>query len=136
MSPTAKVRFAMGRQGYTIRKARKPRRKSAFPCAKALLWSSRPRAAMLTGHGQVPWSSWSERLRPMRGNAREPVHMTTTTLREHLREGPFALTMSSGFFAFFAHTGFLTVLEDEGLLPTRVSGSSAGALVAGAWAAK
>jgi NTE family protein len=56
------------------------------------------------------------------------------TLRDYLREGPFALAMSSGFFAFFAHTGFLTVLEDEGLLPTRVSGSSAGALVAGAWA--
>ncbi len=57
------------------------------------------------------------------------------TLREHLREGPFALAMSSGFFSFFAHTGFLTVLEDEGLLPMRVSGSSAGALVTGAWAA-
>jgi NTE family protein len=57
------------------------------------------------------------------------------TLREHLREGPFALAMSSGFFSFFAHTGFLTVLEDEGLLPLRVSGSSAGALVTGTWAA-
>jgi NTE family protein len=57
------------------------------------------------------------------------------TLREYLREGPFALAMSSGFFSFFAHTGFLTVLEDEGLLPIRVSGSSAGALVTGAWAA-
>jgi NTE family protein len=57
------------------------------------------------------------------------------TLQEYLRRGPFALTMSSGFFSFFAHTGFLTVLEDEGLLPMRVSGSSAGALVAGAWAA-
>lgn len=56
------------------------------------------------------------------------------TLRAHLREGPFALTMSSGFFAFFAHTGFLTVLEEEGLLPSRVSGSSAGALVSAAWA--
>jgi NTE family protein len=56
------------------------------------------------------------------------------TLRAHLREGPFALAMSSGFFSFFAHTGFLTVLEDEGLLPSRVSGSSAGALVTGAWA--
>lgn len=56
------------------------------------------------------------------------------TLREHLREGPFALAMSSGFFSFFAHTGFLTVLEDEGLLPSRVSGSSAGALVTAAWA--
>lgn len=58
------------------------------------------------------------------------------TLREYLREAPFALAMSSGFFSFFAHTGFLTVLEDEGLLPSRVTGSSAGALVAGAWAAK
>jgi NTE family protein len=57
------------------------------------------------------------------------------SLREHLREAPFALAMSSGFFSFFAHTGFLTVLEDEGLLPSRVSGSSAGALVAGSWAA-
>lgn len=60
---------------------------------------------------------------------------TLRTLREHLREGPFALAMSSGFFSFFAHTGFLTVLEDEGLLPMRVSGSSAGALVTGTWAA-
>jgi NTE family protein len=42
--------------------------------------------------------------------------------------------MSSGFFGFFAHTGFLSVLEDEGLAPSRVSGSSAGALVGGAWA--
>jgi len=57
------------------------------------------------------------------------------TLREVLAEAPFALAMSSGFFSFFAHTGFLTVLEDAGLLPTRVSGSSAGALVTGAWAA-
>src|SRR4051812_43090307 len=43
--------------------------------------------------------------------------------------------MSSGFFSFFAHTGFLTALEDEGLLPARLSGSSAGALVGAAWAA-
>lgn len=57
------------------------------------------------------------------------------TLREYLSEGPFALTMSSGFFGFFAHTGFMTVLEDEGLLPTRASGSSAGALVGSLWAA-
>jgi NTE family protein len=60
---------------------------------------------------------------------------SSLSLREYLREAPFALAMSSGFFAFFAHTGFLTVLEDEGLPPSRVSGSSAGALVTGAWAA-
>ncbi|MBX3270896.1 MAG: patatin-like phospholipase family protein [Sandaracinaceae bacterium] len=57
------------------------------------------------------------------------------TLREWLREEPFALGMSSGFFGFFAHTGVLGALEEEGLLPTRVAGSSAGALVTGLWAA-
>jgi len=57
------------------------------------------------------------------------------TLREWLAAEPFALAMSSGFFSFFAHCGVLTVLEDEGLLPTRVAGSSAGGLVAAAWAA-
>ena len=57
-----------------------------------------------------------------------------STLREWLREGPFTLVMSSGFFGFFAHTGVFEVLEDEGLLPSHVSGSSAGALVTGAWA--
>ena len=60
--------------------------------------------------------------------------MSTPTLREWLHEGPFTLTLSSGFFGFFAHAGALEVLEDEGLLPSRLSGSSAGALVAGAWA--
>jgi NTE family protein len=56
------------------------------------------------------------------------------TLREWLRERPFALGLSSGFFGFFAHCGVVTVLEDEGLLPSRLAGSSAGALVAGLWA--
>jgi NTE family protein len=71
----------------------------------------------------------------MPGPHSESASAASPTLREHLREAPFALAMSSGFFSFFAHTGFLTVLEDEGLLPSRVSGSSAGALVTGAWAA-
>lgn len=57
------------------------------------------------------------------------------TLREWLAEGPFALAMSSGFFGFFAHVGVLVALEDAGLLPRRVSGSSAGALATGGWAA-
>jgi NTE family protein len=56
------------------------------------------------------------------------------TLREWLSAGPFTLAMSSGFFGFFAHAGFMAVLEEEGLLPARVCGSSAGALVAGLWA--
>ena len=45
--------------------------------------------------------------------------MARPTLSEWLREGPFSLTLSSGFFGFFAHAGLVTVLEDEGLLPRR-----------------
>jgi NTE family protein len=56
------------------------------------------------------------------------------TLGDWLSREPFALTMSSGFFSFFAHTGFLSALTRQGLRPSRLSGSSAGALVAGAWA--
>jgi NTE family protein len=57
------------------------------------------------------------------------------TLRRWLSEAPFTLTLSSGFFGFFAHAGVVSVLEAEGLLPARVTGSSAGALVGGLWAA-
>lgn len=57
------------------------------------------------------------------------------SLGEWLAEGPFALTMSSGFFGFFAHTGLMQALEERGLRPARLSGSSAGALVGGMWAA-
>jgi NTE family protein len=48
---------------------------------------------------------------------------------------PFSLGMSSGFFGFFAHAGMLAALEEAGLAPVRVTGSSAGALVGGMWAA-
>lgn len=56
------------------------------------------------------------------------------TLREWLEEKPFAMTLSAGFFGFFAHAGVMTVLEDAELLPVRVTGASAGALVGGIWA--
>lgn len=56
------------------------------------------------------------------------------TLREWLSEKPFSMTMSAGFFGFFAHAGVMTVLEDAGVLPVRISGASAGALVGGIWA--
>ena len=59
----------------------------------------------------------------------------TTTLGDWLDEGPFGLVMSSGFFSFFAHTGVLQALCSRGLTPAHVAGSSAGALVTGAWAA-
>ncbi len=61
--------------------------------------------------------------------------MATRTLREWLAAGPYTLAMSSGFFGFFAHAGVLSVLEQEGLLPDRLCGSSAGALVGGLFAA-
>lgn len=57
------------------------------------------------------------------------------TLGDWLSKEPFALAMSSGFFSFFAHTGMLLALEEAGLKVKRVSGSSAGGLVAGLSAA-
>jgi len=53
------------------------------------------------------------------------------TLRDWLKEEPFSLCMSAGFFGFFAHTGVLTVLEEEGLTPRQLYGASAGAMVTG-----
>lgn len=54
---------------------------------------------------------------------------------ESLASRPFELIMSSGFFGFFAHTGVVRALEELGLRPALVGGSSAGALVAGMWGA-
>jgi len=48
---------------------------------------------------------------------------------------PFELILSSGFFGFFAHAGVVRALEELGLRPALVGGSSAGALVSGMWAA-
>lgn len=59
---------------------------------------------------------------------------TRPTLREWLCDGPFTLALSAGFFGFFAHAGFVSVLEDVGARPARVTGASAGALVGGLWA--
>jgi NTE family protein len=58
-----------------------------------------------------------------------------TTLGDWLSQEPFGLAMSSGFFGFFAHTGVLLALEEAGLQPVRLSGSSAGALATGLWGA-
>ena len=56
-------------------------------------------------------------------------------LSEWLAQGPFTLVMSSGFFSFYAHTGMFGALAAAGHAPNAVAGSSAGALVGGAWAA-
>ena len=55
-------------------------------------------------------------------------------LQDWLAEQPFTLAMSSGFFSFFAHAGMLTALIEQGLQPSKITGSSAGALVGGCFA--
>lgn len=60
---------------------------------------------------------------------------TAGSLAELLRGAPFELILSSGFFGFFAHTGVMAALEEAGLQPALLGGSSAGALVAGLWGA-
>lgn len=57
------------------------------------------------------------------------------TLYQWLGSAPFTLSMSAGFFSFFAHCGMVSVLEDEGLVPMKITGASAGALVGACWAA-
>ena len=52
---------------------------------------------------------------------------------EWLREEPFTLMLSAGFFGFFSHTGLLRALEEVGVTPRRVIGVSAGALAGGLW---
>jgi NTE family protein len=56
-------------------------------------------------------------------------------LGDWLSAAPFSLAMSSGFFGFFAHTGMLDTLLVRDLHPQLVAGSSAGAMVAAAYAA-
>jgi NTE family protein len=58
-----------------------------------------------------------------------------TTLHDWLSAEPFTLAMSSGFFGFFAHCGVVSALDEAALMPARLRGSSAGALIAGLWAA-
>lgn len=69
------------------------------------------------------------------GEASATTESSPISLYEWLASGPFGLTMSSGFFSFFAHTGMLLALHRAGLRPVAVSGSSAGALVGSLYAA-
>jgi NTE family protein len=56
------------------------------------------------------------------------------TLGLWLQRAPFTLAMSSGFFSFYAHAGLLSALVEAGVHPARLTGSSAGGLIAGLWA--
>ena len=51
-----------------------------------------------------------------------------------LDRGPFTLSLSAGYFGFFAHAGVLHALEERGYRPARLTGASAGAVTGGAWA--
>ncbi len=61
--------------------------------------------------------------------------MTGKLLKDWLREAPFSLCLSSGYFSPYAHCGMISVLEEEGLIPQRIHGSSGGGLVGALWAA-
>ena len=56
------------------------------------------------------------------------------TLRDWLQSAPFTIALSSCYFGFFAHIGVLSALEDNHLLPIKLSGASAGALAGSMWA--
>lgn len=58
-----------------------------------------------------------------------------TTLADELRGRSVGLALSSGFFGFFHHAGVLFALEELGIAPRRVAGTSAGALVGALYAA-
>ena len=63
------------------------------------------------------------------------MNATPLNLGQWLLQEPTSLALSSGFFGFFAHTALILELEQLGFEPAGLAGSSAGALVAGAWAA-
>lgn len=51
------------------------------------------------------------------------------SLADELRGKRVGLALSAGFFGFFAHAGLMGALEQVGLGPAAVSGSSAGAMI-------
>ncbi len=51
------------------------------------------------------------------------------SLRKWLEQGPFTLSLTSGFFGFYAHVGFVKALEEEGFVAHQYRGCSAGAIV-------
>ncbi len=48
--------------------------------------------------------------------------------------GRVGVCLTSGFFGFYAHAGFVLALEERGIRPVAVTGSSAGAIVGAMWA--
>ena len=56
------------------------------------------------------------------------------SLAEQLNGKRTGVVLSSAFFGFYAHAGFMSALDSDGVTPTAIGGSSAGALT-GAFAA-
>jgi len=59
---------------------------------------------------------------------------TTMTGADWLAAEPFTLVLSAGFFGFYAHAGLIAALDEAGLIPRRIVGTSAGAIAGGVWA--
>lgn len=49
-------------------------------------------------------------------------------------KGSVAVTLQSSYLGCFAHAGFINALLDSGVRPTKISGSSSGAIIAAAYA--
>ena len=56
-------------------------------------------------------------------------------LADSLKNKRVGLALSGGFFGFFHHAGVLEALDELGIRPARLTGTSAGALVASMYAA-
>ncbi|MBN2802172.1 MAG: patatin-like phospholipase family protein [Deltaproteobacteria bacterium] len=61
--------------------------------------------------------------------------MSVETAASRLQNKKCALSMSSGFFGFYHHAGVLKALAQKGVKPVKVSGTSAGSIVAALYAA-
>jgi NTE family protein len=57
------------------------------------------------------------------------------SIADKLQNKRVGLCLASGFFGFFHHAGVLQALVERGIRPTRVTGTSAGALVGSMYAA-
>lgn len=60
--------------------------------------------------------------------------MVNSSLESWLSEGPYTLALSSSFFGFYSHCAVACVLYEKGFIPSKITGTSAGALVGGALA--
>ncbi len=55
-------------------------------------------------------------------------------LRKWLDKEPFTISLTSGFFGFYSHLGFMKALLEAGYTPSKYRGCSAGAIVSAAFA--